>query len=204
MVVKIGLTLVAEALIFSALLFGAAGTLVWPAAWAYLVLFFVGALWITLLLARHDPALLAERMKLPVQKDQPIWDRVFLLAMMVAWCGWLALMGLDAVRFRWSAMPVWLQCAGADGVVVPDDRSRFSGEHVSGARRENPNGTGAQSDFDRTIRRGPPSALRRRADLSAGECAAAWLLVRPGGLDCSFKRRRISDGDGGSGTAVRS
>ncbi|MGA2197474.1 MAG: isoprenylcysteine carboxylmethyltransferase family protein, partial [Bryobacteraceae bacterium] len=22
------------------------------------------------------------------------------------------LMGLDAVRFRWSAMPVWLQCAG--------------------------------------------------------------------------------------------
>ena len=32
--------------------------------------------------------------------------------MMVAWCGWLPLMGLDAVRFRWSVMPVWLQCAG--------------------------------------------------------------------------------------------
>ena len=118
MVVKISLTLVAEALIFSALLFGAAGTLVWPAAWAYLILFFVGALWITLLLVRHDPALLAERMKLPVQKDQPVWDRVFLLAMMVAWCGWLALMGLDAVRFRWSFMPVWLQCAGAALMVL--------------------------------------------------------------------------------------
>lgn len=109
---KVWLTLAVEAVIFSALLFGAAGTIRWPAGWAYLILFFVGALWITLFLARHDPALLAERMKMRVEKDQPLWDKVFLLAMMVAWCGWLPLMGLDAVRFRWSAMPVWLQCAG--------------------------------------------------------------------------------------------
>ena len=109
---KVWLTLAVEALIFSGLLFGAAGTIRWPAGWAYLILFFVGALWITLLLARHDPVLLAERMKLPVQKDQPFWDKVFLLAMTVAWCGWMVLMGLDAVRFRWSVMPVWLQCAG--------------------------------------------------------------------------------------------
>jgi protein-S-isoprenylcysteine O-methyltransferase Ste14 len=111
--VKVCLTLGVEVLILSALLFGVAGTVFWPAGWAYLVLFVVGALWIVLLLARHDPALLAERMKLPVQKDQPFWDKVFLLAMLLAWCGWLALMGLDAVRFRWSVMPVWLQCAGA-------------------------------------------------------------------------------------------
>ena len=110
--VKVWLTLAVEAVIFSALLFGAAGTIRWPAGWAYLILFFVGALWITLLLARHDPALLAERMKMRVQKDQPLWDKVFLLAMMVGWCGWLPLMGLDAIRFRWSVMPVWLQCAG--------------------------------------------------------------------------------------------
>ena len=110
--VKVLITLAVEALILSALLFGAAGTILWPAAWAYLVLFFAGALWITLLLARYDPALLAERMRSPVQKGQPVWDRMFLVAMIVAWCGWLPLMGLDAVRFRWSAMPVWLQCAG--------------------------------------------------------------------------------------------
>jgi len=116
--VKIWLTLAAEAVIFSALLFGAAGTILWPAGWAYLILFFAGALWITVLLARNDPALLAERMKSPVQKNQPVWDKVFLLAMMVAWCGWLVLMGLDAVRFRWSAMPVWLQCAGGALMVL--------------------------------------------------------------------------------------
>jgi protein-S-isoprenylcysteine O-methyltransferase Ste14 len=116
--VKVWLTIAAEALIFAALLFGAAGTIVWPAAWAYFILFFIGALWITFWLARHDPALLAERMKLPVQKGQPVWDRVFLLAMVAAWCAWLPLMGLDAVRFRWSVMPVWLQCAGGALMVL--------------------------------------------------------------------------------------
>lgn len=110
--VKVSLALAVEALVFSALLFGAAGTVRWPGGWAYLILFFAGALWITFLLAKHDPALLGERMKSPVQKGQPVWDKVFLLAMIVAWCAWLVLMGLDAVRFRWSVMPVWLQCAG--------------------------------------------------------------------------------------------
>src|ERR1039458_3049758 len=116
--VKVWLAITAEGLIFAALLFGAAGSIFLPAAWAYFILFFVGALWITFWLARHDPALLAERMKLPVQKGQPVWDRVFLLAMVAAWCAWLPLMGLDAVRFRWSVMPVWLQCAGGALMVL--------------------------------------------------------------------------------------
>ena len=110
--VKVWLALAMEALIFSALLFGGAGTLVWAAAWAYLIIFFGGGLWITLLLARHDPALLAKRIKSLLQKGQPLWDKVLILPMIVAWCGWLILMGLDSVRFRWSVMPVWLQCAG--------------------------------------------------------------------------------------------
>jgi len=109
---KIWVTLAVEALVLSALLFGAAGTILWSAGWVYLILFFIGALWITRRLMRRDPALLAERMKSPVQSGQPFWDKAFILAMAAAWCGWLALMGLDAVRFRWSAMPVWVQCAG--------------------------------------------------------------------------------------------
>jgi protein-S-isoprenylcysteine O-methyltransferase Ste14 len=117
--VKVWLILAVEALIFSALLFGAAGTILWPAGWAYLIMFFVGAVWITLLLARHDPALLAERMKSPFQKGQPFWDKILILPMILAWCGWLVLMGLDAVRFRWSVMPVWLQCAGGAFMVLP-------------------------------------------------------------------------------------
>lgn len=102
----------------SGLLFGAAGTIYWPAAWVYLVLFFAAVAWVTARLARHDPALLAERMKSPIQKGQPLWDRIFLLAMMAVWCGWLILMGLDAVRFRWSAMPLGVQCAGGALMLV--------------------------------------------------------------------------------------
>jgi protein-S-isoprenylcysteine O-methyltransferase Ste14 len=110
---KIGITLTIEALLFSALLFGSAGTVRWIAGWAYLALFFAGAVWLTVRLARHDPALLAERMRSPVQKNQPLWDKIFLPAMAVVWCAWLVLMALDAVRFRWSEMPLWLQSAGA-------------------------------------------------------------------------------------------
>jgi protein-S-isoprenylcysteine O-methyltransferase Ste14 len=118
MVVKVCVILVTEILLFSALLFGAAGTVRWPAAWAYLILFVTGAFWLTLRLARRDPALLAERLKSPWQKGQPFWDKILILPMGVAWCGWLVLMGLDAVRFRWSVMPVELQCVGAVMVVL--------------------------------------------------------------------------------------
>ena len=118
MVIKVCIILGGEVLFFSALLFGAAGTVRWPAAWAYLILFVAGALWITLWLARRDPALLAERLKSPMQEGQPFWDKFFILLMTVAWCAWLVLIGLDAVRFRWSVMPLWLQCAGADLVVL--------------------------------------------------------------------------------------
>ena len=118
MVIEVCVILGSEVLFFSALLFGAAGTVRWPAAWAYLILFITGACWLTLWLARRDPGLLAERLKSPLQKGQPFWDKIFILLMMIAWCAWLVLMGLDAVRFRWSVMPVWLQCVGAAMIVL--------------------------------------------------------------------------------------
>jgi protein-S-isoprenylcysteine O-methyltransferase Ste14 len=116
--IKVCVILVAEVLFFAALLFGAAGTVRWPAAWAYLILFSTGALWITLRLARRDPALLSERLKSPWQKGQPFWDKVLIVPMMIAWCAWLVLMGLDAVRYRWSLMPMWLQVVGAALIIV--------------------------------------------------------------------------------------
>ena len=98
-------------------LFGAAGTLRWPAAWAYIVLIFGPGLLITLELAKRDPALLEERMKPVIQKDQPLWDRILITTFLALWLGWFVLMGLDA-RYGWSAMPVWLQWIGAAGVLL--------------------------------------------------------------------------------------
>jgi len=103
--------------VFAALLFGAAGRFDWRAAWAFLILFFALSQLVMMRLARHDPALLAERLKSPIQPAQPLWDKIFMASLMVLWVGWIVLIGLDA-RFGWSAMPAWLQAAGAIGVIA--------------------------------------------------------------------------------------
>jgi hypothetical protein len=56
---KVWIKLGAIFLVSGVLLFGPAGTLAWPAAWALLFLFFGGVLLITRALARDNPALLA-------------------------------------------------------------------------------------------------------------------------------------------------
>lgn len=103
-----------------ALLFGAAGTLRWTAAWAFLGLFYAGIVLIMLMLARHDPALLAERMKSPLQRGrgQPRWDQILMSVFIVLWALWLPLIGVDAMRLHWSSVPVSLQWVGAAGVVL--------------------------------------------------------------------------------------
>ena len=115
---KVALAIIVEAVVFIVLLFGAAGTLEWGAGWAWMLLMFGGGGAVTVLLARRDPALLAERMRAPMQPDQPLWDKIFLVVIGVLWCAWLALMGLDAVRFHWSTMPLWLASVGAALVAV--------------------------------------------------------------------------------------
>jgi protein-S-isoprenylcysteine O-methyltransferase Ste14 len=107
-----------EFAVFAALLFVCAGTLLWPAGWAFMALFFGFALAIVLWLARKEPELLAERMSSPMQSGQPLWDKVFVVAVMVLFVAWLILMPLDAVRFGYSEVPGWLQILGALGVVL--------------------------------------------------------------------------------------
>jgi len=110
---KLLLQIVLMLLVFAAILFGAAGTGDWPTGWAFLGLFAVLTLAISLWLAGVDPGLLAERMKSPVQKGQKPWDRLFLLVVAVGYFAWLALMAWDARRMAWSHIPVGVQVAGA-------------------------------------------------------------------------------------------
>ncbi len=114
---KVALAIVGEAAFFAAVLFGCAGTLRWTAGWGFLVVFFGAASLITLDVARHDPALLEERMQPLIQRVQPVWDRVLIATMGVLFFGWLALMGLDA-RFGWSRVPTPLQWLGLLGVAA--------------------------------------------------------------------------------------
>jgi protein-S-isoprenylcysteine O-methyltransferase Ste14 len=99
--------------VFALALFLGAGTVFWPAGWAYLVLFFGANAALARWLLKHDPGLLKERMTGFGKPGEPFWDKVFLVALEVFLLAWMALMGLDAVRFHWSQMPGWLQVAGA-------------------------------------------------------------------------------------------
>ena len=100
-----------------ALLFLSAGTLDWPGAWAYLAEMVGLGLVTGLLLVRHDPGLIKERLRSPVQKDQTAADKVVTTLLFVLIFGWLAFMGLD-VRFGWSSVPAWVQVVGASTLLL--------------------------------------------------------------------------------------
>ncbi|MBR0780788.1 methyltransferase family protein [Bradyrhizobium iriomotense] len=94
-----------------ALLFACAGTLHWPSAWVLLITSaLLGPLcgwW----LYRIDPALLAERLRPVIQRDQPPADKAFIAALIATMLAWLVVMGLDR-RWLWSDMPVALLVLG--------------------------------------------------------------------------------------------
>jgi len=98
--------------LFAALvLFLPAGTLAWPAGWIFFVIFFGFVLLLSCWLLLKNPSLLEERLTL-LRRDQPFWDQLFLLCFYLLSSFWLALMPLDAVRFNFSRMPVFLQVIG--------------------------------------------------------------------------------------------
>lgn len=98
--------------IFALALFLPAGTLAWLAGWLFLGLFFGFYLAVTIWLFRHNPGLLQERMRLATP-DQQGWDKVLFPLLLVMPFAWLMFISLDAARFHWSAVPVWLQLVGA-------------------------------------------------------------------------------------------
>jgi protein-S-isoprenylcysteine O-methyltransferase Ste14 len=100
------------------LLFVPAGTLAWPAGWILLVEFSIASTLITRWLLRHNPALLEERMKPLIQREQKPWDKILMTAFLCLWCAWFVVMALDAVRFDWSHVPLWLQALGAIAIAV--------------------------------------------------------------------------------------
>ena len=93
------------------LLLAPAGTLRWPEAWVYLAS--IAALGVScgLYLAKTDPALLRERMRAPVQDDQPAADKAFVAAFGFAALIWFLLMGLERRAGR-AGMALPLEAAG--------------------------------------------------------------------------------------------
>jgi protein-S-isoprenylcysteine O-methyltransferase Ste14 len=102
----------ATGVIVALALFVPAGTLAWAAGWTFLALFIGFVIAISAWLLRFDPDLLAERTRGIGMADQESWDKVLLAFAGVAFFAWLALMGLDVVRYRWSRMTPSFQALG--------------------------------------------------------------------------------------------
>lgn len=105
------------AVISAALLFVPAGTIKWPEGWIYLALVCGLGLVSGLIIAKHDPALLRERLGSPVQREQKSWDKILLSVFFILFLAMYVVAGLDAVRFQTSDMPIWLKACGGVGVL---------------------------------------------------------------------------------------
>lgn len=110
MIVKLVLQNLVFVAIMALVLFLSAGTLAWASAWAYLAVSLAVGLASGLWLARTDPGLLAERMRLRAP-EQPRADKWFMLVFLVVAVVWFVVIGLDR-RLQASAMPLPLEAVG--------------------------------------------------------------------------------------------
>lgn len=94
----------AQIAIFGLLLFVPAGTLAWPRAWIFIGCMVVAAV-ATMLYLRGDQALINERLKGPIQKGQPLADRIVVSLFMAAWAGLYIFISLDVFRFHLMGEP---------------------------------------------------------------------------------------------------
>ena len=113
MLARLTIRLVLWLAFMAVLLFWPAGTFDWRSGWVFLGEMAIGAAAVSLWLLRHDPELLRERLGSPIQKKQVFWDKVLMAIVLVAFYGWMVLMGLDAKRWGWSHVPLWLNGTGA-------------------------------------------------------------------------------------------
>jgi protein-S-isoprenylcysteine O-methyltransferase Ste14 len=104
--------------IIAILLFVPAGTLNWTGGWIFLIETSVISIALAAWLAKHDPELLKERLRSPIQKEQSTQDKIVTGLLLLLFFGWFVFMALDAVRFKWSSVPDWLQIPGVLGVLV--------------------------------------------------------------------------------------
>jgi hypothetical protein len=99
--------------VMGAIIFGAAGTIDYSGGWLYLGEMIAVSVVLGLYFARVDPGLLRERLKPPIQKDQPLADKLVLVPILILLFAAMGLMAADAARWRWSTMPPLAQWAGS-------------------------------------------------------------------------------------------
>ncbi len=104
-IVRVVVGMITNLAIFAVLLFVPAGTWRWPHGWIFLGVAFIGTVGSTFAVHRRSPALLAERMKSPVQRNQPAADRILVVLLIAVFAGWMSFIPLDVFRLHGLARP---------------------------------------------------------------------------------------------------
>lgn len=112
---KIIIKTVVTVLFAFAVVFVPAGTLNWPEAWVFLLLYFVFVTAALIWMKKNAPGLLKERMS--KKKDTKSWDKKFFTAYSIFLIALLIVPGLDAVRFGWSEVPLFVRVLGFLGFI---------------------------------------------------------------------------------------
>jgi protein-S-isoprenylcysteine O-methyltransferase Ste14 len=89
--------------LYGAALLLPAGTWQWPRAWILLGLTALSAAMSTAYLNATSPEIVKERWKPPIQKGQPLADKVLLILFILLYLGTMVLTALDV--FRWHLLP---------------------------------------------------------------------------------------------------
>ena len=95
-----------------AIIFSAAGTMNYAGGWLYLGEMVALSVILGLHGARVDPGLIKERLKPPIQKDQPLADKLVIIPLLILIFAGMGVMAADAARWHWSMMPPSVQWAG--------------------------------------------------------------------------------------------
>lgn len=91
--------------LFAIPLFLPAGTLHWWRGWVIVALVLIGTVGAIVGLVSGHRELLEERLKPPVQKDQPLADKILLLSLLTTFLGLLVFTSLDANRLHLMLRP---------------------------------------------------------------------------------------------------
>lgn len=94
------------------MLFGAAGRWDWARGWIAVALYVGTMTALAVIVRRRNPTLMEARAKWRRADTKP-FDKIILRILLPLGALQPAVAGLDAVRFRWSSMPVWTAYAGA-------------------------------------------------------------------------------------------
>jgi protein-S-isoprenylcysteine O-methyltransferase Ste14 len=97
--------IIINSVIFGALLFLPAGTFDWWRAWVFIGVVFVGTAVTMVTVFRDREDLLNERLKPPLQKGQPLADKVLVLLLLASFFSFIVLISLDVFRFHLLGKP---------------------------------------------------------------------------------------------------